>query len=106
MHKENDKGRYFAFGEPVSTPAKIINSAVETKFIQMVSISFCWTWELINGKQTQSGQRGICVRMAYLVMRNESSRRGECMEDEEKTCEEDGEDKKPSVSARGKEKVL
>lgn len=41
-----------------------------------------------------------------IVMRNESSRQGERREDEEKTCEEDGEDKKPSVSARRKEKVL
>lgn len=26
MHKENDMGKYFAFGETVSIPAKIINS--------------------------------------------------------------------------------
>lgn len=62
--------------------------------------------KLLMGNKPKSGQRGICVRMAYLVMRNESSRQGERKEDEEKTCKEDGEDKKPSVSARGKEKGL
>lgn len=61
---------------------------------------------LLMGTKPKSGQRGICVWMVYLVMRNESSRRGERIEDEEKTCEEDGEDKKPSVSATGKEKGL
>lgn len=54
----------------------------------------------------KSSQRGICVRMAYLVMRNESSRQRERIGDEEKTREKDREDKKPSVSARGQEKVL
>lgn len=58
------------------------------------------------GNKPTSGQRGICVRVAYLVMRNESSRQGEHIKDEEKTCEGDGEDKKPSVSARGNENGL
>lgn len=39
-------------------------------------------------------------------MRNESSRQGERIEDAEKTCGGDGEDKKPYVSARGKENGL
>lgn len=39
--------------------------------------------------KTKSGQRGICVRMAYLVMRNESSRGVERIEDEEKTRQEE-----------------
>lgn len=56
--RENDNGRYFAFGEPVSTPAKIINLAVAPKFTQMVNISFSWNWERINGKQTQKWSEG------------------------------------------------
>lgn len=39
-----------------------------------------------------SGQRGICAQMAYLVMRNEGSRRTENMENEGKTCKGDSED--------------
>lgn len=50
--------------------------------------------------KTKSGQRGICVRMGYLVMRNECSRRVERIEDEEKTRKEDGEDEKQGSRLR------
>lgn len=36
-----------------------------------------------------SGQRGICAWMAYLVMRNESSRQRENLVDEEKRVAEE-----------------
>lgn len=55
MTEENDKGRYFALREPVSTLTEIIKSAVETKFILMVG------WTLLMRNKTKSGQRGMCV---------------------------------------------
>lgn len=54
-----------------------------------------------------SGQKGICARIAYLVMRNESSGRRENAQDGGSgeaalRGKGDGEDEQPSVSARGK----
>lgn len=58
MTEENDKGRYFALREPVSTLPEIIKSAVETKFILIVG----WTLEFTNEKQNQKWSKGhMCM---------------------------------------------
>lgn len=43
-------------------------------------------WNLLMRNKTKSGQRGICVWVAYLIMRNESSGQGKYVEYGGKTC--------------------